>query len=270
MKKLIASLAVVAILAVPALADLSEPIVIRKGQYTLEPAPDVESTRHDPANLEGNYNNLQLGHPQTQYRIPNNQGFFVGDDLHMVGTSVTGYRWVYSDPGDGGDGPGGVLVSHSSSMAFFNMATPNDGGPLLGNTVMFTSGGSTFAAVFNVTGLPEATTNNPGGGWLITVGLPTLTTAMDIWVGFKSNSMTAPNPATTGLRGTNLSPGPAHPNEGVGSSHNLHWSGFAASPPYTAFFSHPGGGNFRQAALPEPGIAGLLALGGLLVLRRRK
>jgi hypothetical protein len=263
MKKLIASLAAVALFAAPALAELAHtPIVIPKGSYTIEPAPDVveEGTRHSPANTAGIYNNLQLGHAQTQYRIPNNNGGFVGDDLHMTGNTITGYRWVYSDPGTG---------SHSSLMAFFNN-TPGDAGPLLGNTVTFVSGTQTYGAVFNITGLPNATSGNPGGGWLITVTLPTLATATDIWVGFSSNSLTVGDPSNLGLRGTNLSPGPAHPNEGVGSSHNLHWSGFYASPPYTSFFTHAGGGNFRQAALPEPGVACVLALGGLAVLRRRK
>jgi hypothetical protein len=264
MKKLIASLAAVALFAAPALAELAHPgITIPKGSYTIEPADVDDGTRHDPANLAGNYNNLQLGHaPQTQYRIPNNLGGFVGDDLHMVGTTVTGYRWVYSDPG---------AFSHSSSLAFFNMANPADGGPLLGNTVTFVSGTITYGAVFNVTGLPEATVNNPGGGWLITVGLPALTTATDIWVGLASNSLTVSPPNTLGLRGTDLNQNvPAGSNEGVGFSHNLHWSGFAATAPQTSFFTNAGGGNFRMAALPEPAVACLLALGGLVVLRRRK
>jgi MYXO-CTERM domain-containing protein len=265
MKKFLGSLAAVALFAAPAMAELAyQSITIPKGSYTIEIAPDVEvpdGTRHSAANLAGNYNNLQLGHAQTQYRIPNNAGAFVGDDLHMNGNSVTGYRWVYSDPGVG---------SHTSTVAFFNN-TPADGGPLLGNTVTFTSGGTTFGAVFNITGLPNATATNPGGGWLITVTLPTLLAAgNDLWVGFQSNSPTVGTPANLGLRGTNLQPNVPAANEGVGSSHNLHFSGLTTSSPGTSFFSHTGGGNFRQAALPEPAVAGLLALGGLVVLRRRK
>lgn len=267
MKKFLGSLAAVALFAAPAMAELAyQSITIPKGSYTIEIAPDVEvddGTRHSPANLAGNYNNLHLGHAgQTQYRIPNNAGAFVGDDLHMAGNTVTGYRWVYSDPG--------AAASHTSTMAFFNNG-PADGGPLLGNTLTFSSGTATgLGAVFNVTGLPNATANNPGGGWLITVGLPTLTAAgNDLWVGFQSNSLTVGTPANLGLRGTNFGNNSPPGNEGVGSSHNLHFSGLTTSSPGTSFFS-PGTGNFRQAALPEPAVAGLLALGGLVVLRRRK
>ena len=147
--------AAVALFAAPVLAEPTAPIVIPKGSYTIEPAPDTETgTRHDPNNLAGIYNNLQLGHSQTQYRVPNNAGRFVGDDLHMTGNTITGYRWVYSDPGTG---------SHTSTMAFFNN-TPGDAGPLLGNTATFTSGGFTYGAVFAITGLPNATSGNPGGG----------------------------------------------------------------------------------------------------------
>jgi hypothetical protein len=258
MRKVVAMMAVLGMAAVPALADIA-PIQITKGMYTYQPV-DVGGNRGlDPNNVAGIYNNLQIGNAQTQYRIPNNQGMMVGDDLHMTGNVVTGVRWVYSDPGVG---------SHTSLVGFFNQ-DGSDTGPVAGNTATFTSLGSTYAALFSITGLPNATPGNPGGGWLITVGLPSIPTTNDIWIGFQSNSLTAPNPANMGLRGTNLVPGPG---EGVGSSHNLHWSGFNTTPPYTTFFPHAGGGNFRVNVLgtPEPAVACLLALGGLVVLRRRK
>lgn len=253
MKKMIALLAVVAITA-PALAEPTQRIVIPKGSYTIEPAPEVEpGVRHDPNNLAGIYNNLQLGHTQTQYVVPN-QGNFVGDDLHMVGTEITGIRWVYSDPGTG---------SHTSTAVFLHNTA---GDAALGSFVYFPYGTQTYPAAFLITGLPNATPNNPGGGWLITVGLPSIPTGNpDIWMGLNSNSTTAAG--TRGLRGTNLTPNNPAGNEGVGNSHNLH---FATSTAGTSFFTVPNGGSFRMAVLPEPAIAAMMALGGVLALRRRR
>jgi hypothetical protein len=255
MKKMIASLAAVALFAAPALAEISNKIVIPKGAYTVSPSDIQEGTRG--INDDGIYNNLQSGEVQTQYRIPNNEGLFIGDDLHMTapGTAMTTFRWVYSDPGNTTNGGG---ASHSSTVVFSHN-TANDGGAV--TNFAATTGGATTAA-FLITGLPNATINNPGGGWLITVGLPGITTGPDIWVGLASNSGTVSGPNTLGLRGTSLSPD-------VGSSHNLHYAGFFTGPTATSFFTVANGGTFRMAVLPEPAVAGLLALGGLVMLRRR-
>ena len=251
MKKLIASLAAVAICTAPALAEPANKILIPKGSYTVQPAT-VESERG--INDDGIYNNLQSGLAQTQYREPNNAGFFVGDDLHMTmpGTAMTTFRWVYSDNGALPSFP-----SHSSTLLFSNN-TASDGGNV--TSFALTTGVSGFTAAFLITGLPNATVNNPAGGWLITVGLPGIQTGPDIWVGLASNSNTVDGADTLGLRGTSLSPT-------VGSSHNLHYStDFTTA---TSFYTVPNGGSFRMVVLPEPAVAGLLAFGGLVVLRRR-
>jgi hypothetical protein len=251
MKKMIASLAAVALFAAPALAEPTNKIVITKGQYTISPSDVQEGTRG--INDDGIYNNLHSGEVQTQYLV-NNQGLFIGDDLHMIapGTAMTTFRWVYSDNGTTANGGG---LSHSSTLVFSHN-TANDGGAVL--NFAGTTGGATTAA-FLITGLPNATINNPNGGWLITVGLPAITTGPDIWVGLASNSGTVGN---VGLRGTSLAPA-------VGSSHNLHYAGFFTGPTATSFFTVPNGGSFRMVVLPEPAVAGLLALGGLVMLRRR-
>jgi hypothetical protein len=263
MKKMIASLAAVALFAAPALAELSHPSkTIPKGSYTIEPyygEMDGSGTRGiDPTPI---YNNTTFG--PTTYHI-NNAGVFVGDDAHMAGTTITSIRWVYSDGGTGG------TSAHSSSVAFF-YNTANDAGPILGNTVTFVSGTVTYGAVFNVTGLPQATVNNPAGGWIITVGLPALVTGPDVWCGISSTSTTPGGPqgpgTRAGLRGGGVQTVPG------ASSHNLHWSGFFASPPTTSFFTTPGlTGNFRWqfGGVPEPAAAALMAIGGLLALRRRR
>jgi hypothetical protein len=253
MKKMIASLAAVALFAAPALAEPTTKIVIPKGAYTVSPADVQEGTRG--INDDGIYNNLHSGEPQTQYLVNNQGGLFIGDDLHMTspGTAMTTFRWVYSDNGTTANGGG---TGHSSTLVFSHN-TANDGGSVL--NFAGTTGGATTAA-FLITGLPNATLNNPGGGWLITVGLPGITTGPDAWVGLASNSTTPA--AGVGLRGTSLSPA-------VGSSHNLHWAGFFTGPTATSFFTVPNGGSFRMVVLPEPAVAGLLALGGLVMLRRR-
>jgi MYXO-CTERM domain-containing protein len=243
---MIGSLAAVALLAAPALAELS-PINIPQGSYTIRPydVNDVER-QYDPS--AGIYNNTT---GPTRYSI-NNAGKFVGDDVHMTGATVTGFQWIYVD-----NGPG----SHTSTLAFF-YNTPGDAGPLLGNTATFTFGGITYGAVFSVSGLPESTTTNPAGGWLITVGLPAFFTGTDAWVGIASNSTT---PTRAGLRAGNVPT--------VGSSHDLYWSGFYVTPPYTSFFTVTapvGDADLRIAVLPEPAAAALLAMGGLLALRRRR
>jgi hypothetical protein len=250
MKKMIASLAAVALFAAPALAEPTNKIVIPKGSYSISPADVQEGTRG--INNDGIYNNLQSGNPQTQYLL-NNQTAFVGDDLHMIapGSVMTTFRWVYSDNGNTANGGG---VSHTSTLLFSNN-TAGDNSAV--NSFALTTGVSSFTAAFLITGLPNATVNNPNGGWLITVGLPGIQTGPDIWVGLLSGSTTVGN---VGLRGTSLSPT-------VGSSHNLHYAttGFTS----TSFFTVANGGTFRMAVLPEPAVAGLLALGGLVMLRRR-
>jgi hypothetical protein len=246
----------VALFAAPALAEPTNKIVIPKGSYSISPADVQEGTRG--LSDDGIYNNLHIqpGEVQTQYRVPNNAGSFIGDDLHMIapGTLMTTFRWVYSDPGNTANGGG---PSHSSTL-LFSHNTANDNSAV--NNFALTTGVSSFTAAFLITGLPNATLNNPGGGWLITVGLPGIQTGPDVWVGLLSNSGTVSGPNTLGLRGTSLSPN-------TGSSHNLHYatSDFSS----TSFFTVANGGTFRMAVLPEPAVAGLLALGGLVMLRRR-
>jgi hypothetical protein len=246
---MIGTLAAVALLAAPALAELSPSKIITRGNYTIAPYDLNEVERqYDP--LAGIYNNTT---GPTRYSM-NNAGFFVGDDAHMLGGTVTGFQWIYVD-----NGP----ASHTSTVAFFyNTAADGAPGPLLGNTVTFTSGTITYGAVFGVTGLPEATPGNPGGGWLITVGLPTFVSGPDVWVGIASNSL---NPTRAGLRAGNVPT--------VGNSHDLYWSGFYATAPYTSFFAVTApvaDADLRMAVLPEPAAAAVLAIGGLLALRRRR
>jgi hypothetical protein len=251
MKKLIASLAAVALFAGPALAELA-PRVIPQGSYTITPYEAVDDASRGISYTAGIYNNLTG--PTTE--SINNGGFFVGDDVHMTGATMTAFQWIYVDGGTG---------SHSSLVAFF-YNTPGDGGPLLGNTVTFVSGTQTYGAVFNITGLPQATAGNTVGGWLITVTLPTVVLGTDAWVGLSTNSTTPTGPigpgSRPGLRSGN--------NPTVGSSHDLYWSGFYATPPYTSFFTSPTDSNLRMAILPEPAVAAVLGIGGLLALRRRR
>jgi hypothetical protein len=258
MKKMIATLAAVALFAGPALADLSTlpRVTIPKGAYTVQPAGvDAGGERGiDPTPI---YNNTTFG--PTTYHIQNS-GLFIGDDAHMDGTTITSIRWVYSDGG---------TASFSSSVAFF-YNTANDAGPLLGNTVTFVSGTQVYGAVFNVTGLPAATANNPTGGWIITVGLPALVTGPDVWVGFNSTSTTPQGAQAPGFRAGLRGGGVLT----AGFSHNLHFAGFFTGPTATSFFSAGSTltGNLRMqlGGVPEPAAAALLAMGGLVALRRRR
>jgi MYXO-CTERM domain-containing protein len=260
MKKLIGSLAMVAVVTAPALAELSQPITIPQGAYTITPygTDEVSDATRGISYTAGLYNNLTA---PTRYS-QNNANRFVGDDIHMVGPgSITGFQWVYVDGGPD---------SHSSSLAFFHNNAA-DTMPLLGNTVTFTSGTQVYGAVFNVTGLPQSTPGNPNGGWLITVNLPHLTTGADLWIGLATNSDTP-----TGGIGVGMRPGLRAGNAPtVGDSHDLYWSGFNSPGPYTTFYAPPASGgstnhDWRFAVLPEPAAAGLLAVGALLALRRRR
>lgn len=255
MKKLIASLAAVALFAAPAMAELAQrTFTIPKGSYTVRPYDPTEVERHYSVG-EGLYNNLSA---PTRASI-NNPGFFVGDDAHMAAAgNVTSFHWIYVD--------GGAAASHTSTIAFF-ANTPGDGAPVLGNTLTFTSGGFTYGAIFAVTGLPQGTVGNPNGGWLISVGLPAFAAPQDVWAGIASTSTTPGGAIGPGMR-----PGLRAGNvPTVGSSHDIYWAGFAATAPYTSFFPNAGvHDNLRMAIIPEPAAAAVLAIGGLLALRRRR
>jgi len=260
MKKLIASLAAVALFAAPVLAEFANPgKTIPSSQVTIRPYDLSEVERHYSLG-EGIYNNLQ---GPTRYSINNSLKFF-GDDAHMTGNTVTSFHWIYVDNGMIGPNTGG---SHTSTLAFF-VNTPGDGGPLLGNTATFVSGTMTYGAVFGVTGLPQWTANNPAGGWLISVGLPSFVTGPDLWVGIQSTST---NPTRAGLRAGN---GPTVGQLPLAdASHNLYWSGFFATGPPTSFFTVTApvmDADLRIAIIPEPAAAGLMVLGGVLALRRRR
>jgi len=257
MKKLIGSLAAVALFVAPAMAELAHtPITITKGNYTIQPYDATEVERHYSLG-EGLYNNLQA---PTRSSI-NNPGYFVGDDAHMAAAgAVTSFHWIYVD--------GGAAASHTSTLAFF-ANTAGDAGPVLGNTLTFTSGGFTYGAIFAVTGLPQSTSGNPNGGWLISVGLPSFAAPADVWAGISSSSTTP-----TGGIGLGMRPGLRTGNAPtVGSSHNLYFAGLTSSLPGTTFFdngANPANANLRMAIIPEPAVAAMLAFGGLLALRRRR
>jgi len=309
MKKAVLMVAALALTASSAWAGATRApdgrFILPKDAYTIVPLdangdviPDGGRANPGFTNDVGQYNNLQLGVAGATSYFVDNAPHMVVDDYHMgrKATDFTGFIWVYTD---GGKNTGAFTSmnyrSHDSTVAFFEN-TANDGAPgplsLMQMQVTFTTLTSTFQTMITtltttvgasilITSLPEATLGNPAGGWGIRVtklqnfGFNFLSTTAHGWMGIWSKSLTPWSPAPPaagspapglrgGIRATQFAP---H----IGDSHD---NVFATATTFGSSFLDLNGiadtDNIRWAVVPEPGVAGLLALSGLLVLRRRR
>jgi hypothetical protein len=307
MKKTLLMVTALAITATSALAGATRApdgrFILPKEAYQIVPLdaagnPIPDGGRANPGftNDVGQYNNLQLGVAGATSYFVDNAPKMVIDDYHMgrKATDMTGFIWVYTDGGkNAGPFTSMNYRSHDSTVALFtNTANDNSALNLMQMQVTFTTLTSTFQTMVTtltttvgasilITGLPEATIGNPAGGWGIRVtkldgvGFNILSTSAHGWMGIWSQSLTPWNAAPPaagspapglrgGIRATQFNP---H----IGDSHD---NVFATATTFGSSFLDLNGvndsDNIRWAVVPEPGVAGLLALSGLLVLRRRR
>jgi hypothetical protein len=233
MKKLVVCLSAMALLTTPAMAELADNAIPLDSSYWT--ATPIDGGRPYTQAAYYCYDNFWTAvggpAPRTAYLssliggyVP--AGSMVLDDFVLSGSSgvFTVMHYVYF---------ASLAGPMSQQIGFFT--------DTLGSSGWF----GTTIALFNVAGLPG------GGGWIITLTLPTVTApGHHIWGGMIA---TAPIDYPLG--------GPA----GIGSHTN---KAFYAGGQITSW-----PGNLMWAIgspVPEPMSIGLLAFGGLLALRRRR
>ena len=231
MKKIVVCLSAMALLTTPALAELADNAVHLDSSYWT--ATPIDGGRPYTTAAVYCYDNAwtAIGGPAPLAAylsqligtyVP--AGVSVLDDFVLSGSSphFTVMHYVYF---------ASLPSSMTQIVGFFTDTLGSSGWQ-----------GATFAA-FSVTGLPG------GGGWIITLTLPTVTAPHHhIWAG-----LIAMAPVDHPLGGP----------PGIGSHTNKAWY---AGGQVTSFE-----GNLMWAiGIPEPTTIGLLAFGGLLALRRRR
>lgn len=270
MKKVLVAALLAALVATPAMAGLAPPSPTnptRVGAFTpynLNGDVTPRGFPYDSNDPNDVYDNgLFIGGfsngPSTFYAggiIDLPAGAFLCDDITLkpgttaigsAGTGSGGIDWVYNNSYAGSG-------SHNVTLAFLNNPGGND-----------TSLGSTIAA-FTFGG------GAPNGYFLLSAGLPQFAVGVtDIWVCIAHSVPTRHFFSGNPVDGT---PGTANPAALYdGSSDNLLvvFGGGA-----TGAFSGSGAAlananwALQGSIIPEPSVAGLLAIGGLLALRRRK
>ena len=236
MKKLVVCLSAMALLTTPAMAELADNAITLDSSYWT--ATPLDGGRPYTQAAVYVYDNMwtAVGGPSPRTALAASvcgfitpswiaPGLTLMDDFQLVSPTFSVMHYIYWATGTAGVG------SHTQIIAFLSDA---GGAP-----------GATFAA-FQVTGLPM------GGGWIMTLGLPTVTApGTAIWGGaIALAAIDYPLGGPAGIGGHTAA-----------CMYPLNGGGFLTSWP----------GNLQWAiGVPEPTTIGLLALGGLLALRRRR
>lgn len=272
MKKVLVAALLAALVATPAMAGLTPPSiqnptrVVNTSAYSLDGAAP-RGYPYAPNNPLGVYDNMIVtasgfGNGPSTFTLGGiidlPAGAFMCDDMTLrpgttaigsAGTGSGGIDWVYNNA------PQGAGV-HGVTIAFFN----NPGGA---DTTL----GTTIAAFTFGTG------GAPNGYFLLSAGLPSFAVGTtDIWVCIAHSVPTRHFFSGDPVDGA---PGTANPGSLYqGSSDNIALVFGGTVTPF--FFSGSGAAlananwALQGSIVPEPSVAGLLVIGGLLALRRRK
>lgn len=234
MKKVLVMLALVGLMAAPAMADVVKYVTPSSAMQVVAGGPRGTPIYSDLATI-GSY--VNAGTTAT-YPLP------VGDDIHAIsGGTITSFAVGYYTPDAG---------TFNLHVAFFN----NDAADSI--VPPWPPGSPAPMASYVLQNLPGA------GAWLITITGVSLPVGQDFWFEEDwSNSYGVAGATAVATGGPLLctSPDPL----GYGTSHDVFsqtgslWS-----------FSTAGIANFAlEFYIPEPATIGLLAMAGLMILRRR-
>jgi hypothetical protein len=249
MRKVFATLAVAMLMAAPAMAELSmTPTVVDPSWITVTPIGEgLRTTTMYVNGTENLYDNMAsafgvTGSSPYTNGVTAGAATFVLDDMHFAAPSntISHVHFLYYNPG-----AGGTLMSPSTDvLAFFS----NPGG-------LNTAVGATLALYSFMA---------PTGFFLFSLnisGAPAVV-GQDVWMGYNKSLTTfwtgGGQPVTFGT-GTNIGA--------------LGFSPTTISPSlFTTFMGAPAPGSLHWAVggVPEPVTITLLAIGGLVSLRRRK